>query len=38
MTYQASTGLLQFAGPIDRQQQWILGGTTDQMAREVFST
>jgi hypothetical protein len=37
MSYQASTGMLQFTGPIDRQQQWILGGTVNSMAQEVFS-
>jgi hypothetical protein len=37
MTYQAATGQLQFQGPVDRQQQWVLGGTTNQMAKEVFS-
>jgi hypothetical protein len=37
MTYQASTGMLQVNGPIDRQQQWLMGGTVNSMAQEVFS-
>ncbi|WIA44224.1 hypothetical protein OEZ86_010535 [Tetradesmus obliquus] len=36
LMYQASTGQLQAQGTVDRQQQWILGGTTNQMANEVF--
>jgi hypothetical protein len=37
MTYQASTGMLRFSGPIDRQQQWVMGGTVNTMAQEVLS-
>ncbi|KAF6252250.1 hypothetical protein COO60DRAFT_1704383 [Scenedesmus sp. NREL 46B-D3] len=37
VTYQAASGRLAFAGPVDGQQQWVLGATTNRMAQQVFS-